>query len=188
MYLYTGNRGHNLKLVAIISNMQSATDCYSYTAGYCQLDNPEDCYARVCEHHFPGCLPMYRRQEDLWDHVPAKVIAAAFCELLTAKRLVSLRAKSPLGFIRFRFNEAGEIKSQKHLLKLAKVVEIVQAYCKELGFTLKAGGYSANIELRETPYTRKYLVIKGSGNDSFNGRCDVINTTADCPKTHKLCR
>lgn len=68
-----------------IFNMNSATDCPNIGTDHCQVPK-ESCYAFKAENQYPQPLAYRRRQEYLWDSLPAEMWAKAFVKMVDRKR------------------------------------------------------------------------------------------------------
>lgn len=82
-YVQFGNS--KLESNIAIFNMNSATDCPNIGTDHCQVPK-EKCYAYKSENMYPQPLAYRRRQEYLWDSLPADMWAEAFIEMVGRKR------------------------------------------------------------------------------------------------------
>jgi hypothetical protein len=117
--------GGNTKITntTAIFNMNSAHDCPNYgtlesgesETGLCQV--PKDsCYAAKAEDIYGTPLAYRRRQEYLWDCMPAELWAKAF-------KCLNSRKRKPFDSI--RFSEAGDFRSDADIIRVNRIAELM---------------------------------------------------------------
>lgn len=179
----------------IIFNMTSATDCISAKLGLCQLcpvsspNTPttvernesrvkslKKCYAHKAEVQYPNVLPYRRRQAKQWAYNSVQSIANDLVKQIKAKR-VKIKY--------FRFNESGDFRHYRDIVKLSAIADILWAECK-----VSTYGYTARKDLDFTGHS-KHLTINGSGFmlnnefkvvDKFSDKKDSLKCISDCSK------
>jgi len=112
-YITAGNT--KITNTTAIFNMGSATDCPNRETENCQVPW-EDCYAGRAERQYPGPLPYRRRQEYIWDSMPADMWAKAF-------ECLNSRKRKPFDSI--RFSEAGDFRSNSDIIRVNEIAQNV---------------------------------------------------------------
>lgn len=138
----------------MIINICSAHNCPSRKLGFCQLKNPNDCYALQAEKMYPDCKPFRDKQEKQWDENGAHWFIS---------RIAKIQAKKRKKITHIRFDEAGDFKSSFDVLKMADIAKAV----KKIGISTFT--YTARRDLMEKQNIRGLfrvapeLVVNGSG-------------------------
>lgn len=105
------------KNVAIF-NMNSATDCPNIGTDHCQVPK-SDCYAFKAENQYPQPLAYRRRQEYLWDSLPAEMWAKAFMEMVGRKR-------NSVDYL--RMSQSGDFRSDSDIIRVNVIAEILSGH------------------------------------------------------------
>ena len=164
---------HKIGRDTLTLNICSATDCPSRRLGLCQLcQSGTRCYALKAERQYPAVLPYRRRQEHIWDRLPAAEIASQLSAIVKRK-------SRPIRYL--RFSEAGDFRTQADVDKMCSAALLLP--------DLVVYGYTAR---RDLDFTRcpDNMVVQGSGFMIHNQFTAVQHPTADrpiCPGNCRLC-
>ena len=112
-YISAGN--NKITNTTAIFNMNSAHDCPNRESENCQVPW-EDCYAGKSERVYKTPLDYRRRQEYLWDCMPADLWADAF-------ECLNSRKRKPFDSI--RFSEAGDFRSNGDIIRVNEIAKRV---------------------------------------------------------------
>ena len=127
-----------------IFNITPATFCRSLELGFCQLPNPNECFAKIAEQMFPQTLPFRARQTLLWDKLkPIQIFGD----------LMSLAFNRKISYL--RFSESGDFRHQNDVDKTSLLGELL---CN----SLRMYGYTARRDL-DFSGVDDNVVINGSG-------------------------
>lgn len=127
-YVQFGNS--KLEKNIAIFNMNSATDCPNIGTDHCQVPK-EDCYAFKAENQYPQPLAYRRRQEYLWDSLPAEMWAKAFIEMVGRKR-------NSVDYL--RMSQSGDFRSNSDIIRVNIISEILLDYGIDV-YTYSASDY-----------------------------------------------
>jgi len=128
------------------------------------------CYALKAERQYPAVLPYRRRQEQIWDSLPAEEIALQLSSILQRKR-------RPVRYL--RFSEAGDFRTQADVDKMCDVARLLP--------DLVVYGYTARCDLDFTNCPDN-MVVQGSGFMVHNKFSAVQSPDPDLPICPGNCR
>jgi hypothetical protein len=169
-----GDEGnHKIPASTAIFNMSSARDCSSLKLGLCKAQKQNaKCYAFKAEVMYPQVLPFRIRQGKFWDKVTAEDFAFQFLMLNVTKKS---------SFLRLRFNESGDFKSQACVDKAEKIARIL----KRSG--IKTYCYTSRNDLNFTQC--RDLVVTGSGfmKKGISSQFSIVKDLKDRPAKFGIC-
>ena len=148
-HLSNGNR--KIGKDTAIFNITSAADCVADKLGLC--NNSKICYAKKAERLYPQVLPYRRRQTEVWDRYSFREFADAIGTYKGGKIKY------------FRFNESGDLRNSKDVLKLANLAALL----KDM-YGIVTYGYTARIDL-DLELLAKYAIVQTS-----NFQIDGLNS------------
>lgn len=171
-YIKWGNNTEVASNVAIFS-MNSAHDCVNRWTERCQVEGNE-CYAVEDEKMYDYVLDYTRRQEYLWDCMPADLWADAFISILSRKR-----SKADT----LRFSQNGDFRVNGDIVKVNRIAERLSEHGVEVY------AYTASSHLDWSLAESDNLTISQSNDDGDYGvrRFMVVESPEDIPSHATWC-
>lgn len=152
LYIAKGNR--KLPKNYWIINTGSGTDCVGDLKGLCDYgakNGDGSCYCLKAEKQYPKCLKCRRRNEKAFDYIVENHLEV---ELIYGILLAQKQARNKM--IVLRFNESGEIKTDRHL----DLMDVVAKVLMLIG--VRSMVYTHRHDFYEYMKNIKHLVINGS--------------------------